>query len=52
MMNPAIACCRHGKSGSLPYFRYVKELRVKAIDTRDARSAVRASIAASAYFPN
>ena len=36
----------------LPHFRFVKELRVKAVDPRDARSAVRASIAASAYFPN
>ena len=36
----------------LPHFRFVKELRVKAVDARDARSAVRASIAASAYFPN
>ena len=35
----------------LPHFRFVKELRVKAVDARDARSAVRASIAASAYFP-
>lgn len=40
-----------GLSG-LPHFRFVKELRVKAVDPRDARSAVRASIAASAYFPN
>jgi len=36
----------------LPHFRFVKELRVKAVDARDARSAVRASIAASAFFPN
>ena len=36
----------------LPHFRFVKELRVKAVDARDARSVVRASIEVSAYFPN
>jgi hypothetical protein len=36
----------------LPHFRYVKELRVKAVDPRDARSPVKASITALAYFPN
>jgi len=41
-----------GGLAGLPHFRFVKELRVKAVDPRDARSAVRASIAASAYFPN
>ena len=41
-----------GGMAGLPHFRFVKELRVKAIDPRDARSAVRASIAALAYFPN
>jgi len=40
-----------GLSG-LPHFRFVKEFRVKALDPRDARSAVRASVVASAYFPN
>jgi hypothetical protein len=40
-----------GGLAGLPHFRFVKELRVKAVDARDARSAVRASIAASAYFP-
>lgn len=41
-----------GGMAGLPHFGFVKELRVKAVDPRDARSAVRASIAASAYFPN
>jgi hypothetical protein len=41
-----------GGMAGLPHFRFVKELRVKAVDPRDARSAVRASIAALAYFPN
>ena len=36
----------------LPHFRYVKELRVKAVDPRDARSPVKASMTALAYFPN
>jgi len=40
-----------GGMTGLPHFRFVKELRVKAVDAWDARSAVRASIAASAYFP-
>jgi hypothetical protein len=36
----------------LPHFRYVKELLVKSVDPRDARSPVKASITALAYFPN
>ena len=41
-----------GGMAGLPHFRFVKELRVKAVDPREARSPVKASIAASAYFPN
>ena len=41
-----------GGLAGLPHFRFVKELRVKAVDARDARSAMRASISAAAYFPN
>ena len=36
----------------LPHFWLVKHLSVKAVDTQDARSPIRASIAAQAYFPN
>ena len=41
-----------GGMAGLPHFRFVKELRVKAVDARDARSPAKASIVASAYFPN